>query len=97
MDTSQAKITAQIACEYIANEPDAGWDQPARRAVLAQACATGVADFYVDTLAEQIQCVATAAEQVERCDCCGIRRWGHGHFGLYCAECAEQPLTGCAH
>lgn len=32
-----------------------------------------------------------------RCACCAIRFDGHGHFGLYCPECAERPVTGCDH
>jgi hypothetical protein len=53
-----AKITAQIACEYIINEPAAGWMSADRRAVLATAIECGVGEFYLDLLAAEIQCAA---------------------------------------
>ncbi len=28
---------------------------------------------------------------MDLCSSCNLRPAGHGHFGLYCAPCAEQP------
>jgi len=37
-----------------------------------------------------------APQTPEPCECCTERPAGHGHFGLYCQPCSEQPLTGCS-
>lgn len=42
-----ARVTAQVACEYIANHGDDGWDVETVRAVLETARAEGVAQLYV--------------------------------------------------
>lgn len=35
--------------------------------------------------------------EAQPCICCTQRPAGHGHFGWYCAKCAEQPVAGCSH
>jgi hypothetical protein len=47
-----SKITAQVAAEYVINHPDEGWSLPTMEAILVEARATGVADHYVDSLAD---------------------------------------------
>lgn len=51
-----SKVTAQIACEALINDPDAYPDfvQDART-VLADAIAAGVSPFYTDMLAEILE------------------------------------------
>lgn len=58
------KVTAQIACEYVINEPHAGWLNSDRLAVLDVAIGAGVGDLYLDGVAEQIQLEAMRADGV---------------------------------
>lgn len=46
------KVTAQVACEYIINEPDVGWDLATIVTVLGDARALGVGSLYIDMVAE---------------------------------------------
>lgn len=54
-DTYVTKVAAQIACEYIVNHRAEGWDNRTRLAVLDAAIGSGVAEFYVDAVSEEIQ------------------------------------------
>lgn len=62
MASKAEKITAQIACEYIGNHPDAGWLSQDLRDVFTVAIDTGVADLYVDSVSEAIQFRAMAVD-----------------------------------
>lgn len=41
------RVTSQVACEYIANHPDDGWDRDTIVAVMTTALANDVALLYV--------------------------------------------------
>lgn len=49
-----ARIVAQVACEYVINHPNEGFDLPTLTAILEVATGTGVAPTYIDGLVEVI-------------------------------------------
>ena len=46
------QATAQIACEAIINQPDAGWSLDDAQTVFSDAFTLGVAPLYLDMLGE---------------------------------------------